>query len=523
MNHWDKLIKTALLGTEKSEFDLKSLPDSIRAYTENAPDKDPEARFYTAASLVYLYEKAGQLPENTPIPLLGPAPDETDVICPPAVEQLLETLLSEQNRQVNLLVYCFQQIARKRWVLPYTKLTAVFNLSISPGFKNLQPFLHPIYGNRGAWLVNLNPSWSVLTPNATDQIWESGSLTERRKWLIALRLDDPAQCLALLKTTIEQERNARERKEWIRVLNGQLSSDELLFIQDLYEQLPASKEQDKPIVQETRRLLTEILLSAPLSLLSKDVAVKLERYVLLQKRILGMRAKIAIEIPAQSDDFLCPEIMVQLFGFEAVSPTPGLSSTEFWFCELARCVHPIVWETVFKDRPWSEILGAFAKSNALHSGSKLPLLQHVAHALARTMYRKGILAFVQEYGVDESNYFMLNALHNEELEKMVMNQSQGILPDYLKEVMQRPNWTWSKPFSRFVLQCFIAPRTNGIQYHEYVKMLSMHIHLDLSMLPELEDLRDQPSKNPLEQQMQRSLITPLIHLLQLRKSINNLI
>lgn len=523
MSHWDQLVKTALLGTEKSEFNLKSLPDAIREYTDNSPEKDPEARFYTAASLVYLYEKAGQLPENTPIPLLDPAPDETDMVCPPAVEQLLVTLLLEQNRQVNLLAYCFQQIARKRWVLPYTQLTAIFNLSISPGFKNLQPFLHPIYGNRGAWLVSLNPSWNVLRPNATDQIWESGSLTERRKWLIALRLEDPTQCLALLKTTIEQERNARERKEWIRVLNGQLSSEELIFIQDLYEQLPAPKEQDKPIVQDTRRLLTEMLLSTPHSVLSNDVAVKLERYVLLQKRILGMRAKIAIEIPAQHDDFLCPEIMAQQFGFEAVNPSPGLSTTEFWFCELARCLHPFIWESIFKDRPWSEILGAFAKKNALHSGSKLPLLQHIAHALARTMYRKGILAYVQEYGVDEANYFMLNALHNEELEKMVMNQSQGILPDYLKEVLQRPNWNWSKPFSRFVLQCFIAPRTGGVPYHEYVKMLSMHIHLDLSMLSELEVLRDQPSKNPLEQQMQRSLIVPLIHLLQLRKSINNLI
>jgi hypothetical protein len=103
MNNWDKLIKTALLGTEKSEFDLKSLPDAIREYTDNSPEKDPEARFYTAASLVYLYEKAGQLPENTPIPLLDLAPDETDVVCPPAVEQLLVTLLLEQNRQVNRL------------------------------------------------------------------------------------------------------------------------------------------------------------------------------------------------------------------------------------------------------------------------------------------------------------------------------------------------------------------------------------------------------------------------------------
>jgi len=519
MNHWDQLVKTALLGTEKSEFDLKTLPDAIREYTDHFPEKDPESRFYTAASLVYLYEKAGQLPENTPIPLLDPAPDETEMVCPTAVERLLVTLLSEQNRQVNLLAYCFQQIARKHWVLPYTQLTAIFNLSIGPGFKSLQPFLHPIYGNRGAWLVNLNPSWKV----STDQIWETGTQVERRKWLIALRLENPTQFLTILKTTIEQERNARERKEWIRVLNGQLSSEELHFIQDLYEQLPSPKEHDKPIVQETRRLLTEILLSAPHSVLSNDVAAKLERYVLLQKRILGMRAKIVIEIPAQPDDFLCPEIMVQLFGFEAVSPTPGLTITEFWFCELARCLHPFLWETVFKDRPWSEILGAFAKSNALHSGSKLPLLQHIAHALARTLYRKGILAYVQEYGVDEANYFMLNALHNDELEKMVMNQSQGILPDYLKEVLQRPNWTWSKPFSRFVLQCFMAPRTSGFPYQELNKMLAMHIHLDLSMLPELEDLRDQPTKHPLEYQMQRSLIAPLIHLLQLRKSINNLL
>ena len=65
---WNELVKMALLGTEKLPLQTAVLPTKIREIVEKSPENDRETAFLKAAALTWLYEKAGQKPDHTPLP-----------------------------------------------------------------------------------------------------------------------------------------------------------------------------------------------------------------------------------------------------------------------------------------------------------------------------------------------------------------------------------------------------------------------------------------------------------------------
>jgi hypothetical protein len=523
MSAWKELVKLALLGTDKARLQENLLPEALRHTLSQADAADPEAYFYKAAALTYMYEKAGKLPADTPIPSVGQAEEESKPEIPATLRVLMPELLREESRRPELLAFLFEKIAQKGWVLPPEFLVQVLKVATLPPFKRLQTLLREIVGTRGLWLHQFNPAWKYLIQVDPEQIWQEGTNAERRQLLSDLRKTDPNKALEWLKEAMETETNARERKELIRIFQAQPNAAETEFLESLYLQLPQPKEAAKTAQIEIRRLLSEILLSSPHSNLFQDITNQLKVYAVTQKQMLGLRNKITLQIPQKEDKLLNNKLMCDHFGFDNVSPLPGVSDPEFWFCELLRCLHPSAWEQVFQDMSWADILSLLQKTEPIQKKVNLPLVQQLAQALARTRYRKGVLAYTREFGVDESNYFMLNALQADELEKYILNKSQGVIPPYLREVLGQQPEPWSKPFSRFMLKCFTTAVPGGYHNQEFAKILSLCMHFDPVVLDELFEISRMENRDWQQQVIRSQFVMPLIRLLELRQTIQHIL
>lgn len=518
MHTWHHLVRIALLGTEKMSLPESVLPEAVRQRLSAADPSDREAWFYKAAALTYVYEKAGTLPVKTPVPDLQPAPNEQQPVCPEAVQRFLTRMLEHKNKRPDILGFCFETIAAKGWVLAPEQLVPILNLCLQPPFKQLQALMPAIAGERGLWMLQFNPAWQFLTPKDPEILWTEGSNADRRQFLQELRNRDPELAFELVRQTWAEENNSRERKELLKVLQSCPQPGESDFVQAILEELLKNKDQSKAILAEIKNLAVDILLMDADSALVQDILTQLRSYTVVQKSLPGTHTGAILPIPEKQDAFFSPAIMCEQLGLEPASPLAGIPEPAYWFSELVRRVHPILWERAL-NRPWPEILALFAGAEEKFEQSKLPLLEHIAQALGRSQYLPGIRAYIQAYPLDASNYFMLNALSDTEFERFILEKMPDQLPDYLWDALRRKGWTWSLPLSRHVIKCLTSNYSSGHHHQDFAKMLNFGMHFNLGILPELQQAVFVETKDWQQQNFRNQYLMPLLHLLESRKTI----
>ena len=87
----EKLINTALLGTDKLSFDENLLPVSIQEALKNINVSDKEARFLKTAALITVYQDAGSLPSR----FLGVLPTENIAETLPFASEKLSSVVND--------------------------------------------------------------------------------------------------------------------------------------------------------------------------------------------------------------------------------------------------------------------------------------------------------------------------------------------------------------------------------------------------------------------------------------------
>lgn len=518
MHTWPELVKIALLGTEKMPLPESVLPEAVRRRMTAADPGDREAWFYKAAALTYVYEKAGAMPEKTPLPELPLAPGETCPVCPLPAQRFLAHELNEKNKRADVLAFYFETLAARGWVLAPEQLVPVLNLCLQPPFKSLQEPVAAVAGERGRWMLQFNPAWQFLTPPDPDALWTEGSNSERRQYLQDLRQRDPGLAFELIRQSWAEETNSRERKELLKILQINPQAGESAFVEAVLEELSNQKDKSKAIVGEIRQLATDLLLMDPESRLAGEIATQLQPYFTLQKSMLGMQRKTVLQIPDKPDAFLTPAVVCERLGMESGSPTSGVPDTAYWFSELLRRLHPAVWEQA-THMPWPDIIKAFATAEEKYKKNKWPLLEHLAQALARSLYKPAIRAFLDDYTPDASNYFMLNALSDAELETYVLENTAKKLPDFLWDALRRKGWVWSLPLSRHVLKTLSQSHPGGYHHQDFAKMLTLGMHFHLGILPEVQQLAVREIKDWQQQTFRNQFLVPLNHILESRKTI----
>lgn len=211
---WDVLVTTALIGTQ-------------RRTSDGGPGE-----LLDRAAVATVARRAGRLP-ITAQPPPAAEPDTREPVSTSAAARLAAMLgipapgapAAKAPRAGPEFVPQWLAAARERGKRPPDHLLPAL-LARAATIRELRPLLDT---PRARWLARLNPdAWGFpeLTVTATDDTpWRLGTRDERRAYLAALRVTDPARARELIESAW-QEATAPERAAFLTALEENLGTDD---------------------------------------------------------------------------------------------------------------------------------------------------------------------------------------------------------------------------------------------------------------------------------------------------------
>lgn len=395
MKAWQELVKMALLGIEKIPLQTAVLPQNIQNILEKADKTDQEAYFLKAAALTLTYWKAGRLPDKTPLPDMVAAPDETLNFAPPQYINLLKQLFElGTQKHPALYLLLFEKMKQNNLVLPHEMVCDTLNLMDESNLKNHKALISHIVGERGRWLQQFNDKWQLPKETDFDTVWAEGGSGERRLALADLRKKEAKRTFELIKEAWESA-NARERRDFLKILDDASQNDEVAFVQSVYNDLSTAATGTKAIVNEMKEIAARILLRNPTSDLFKSVVKRLNKYVSVKKTLLGLSSKTIFDIPIEEDDFLNKEVMKTEFA-HIQTPSTNEYLTEYWFGWFLQVLHPTAWEILLKTDDWQTIFDVLTETDKKITGGRKQqqrdsYVRYVSMSFGNSQFRKGVL------------------------------------------------------------------------------------------------------------------------------------
>ena len=479
MNYWNNLKKSALLGTEKMPLQAEVLPQAVREILDKTNINDREGYLLKAAAMVMVYEKSGQSPDNIILPEIAPAETENKVFCSNKAVFVLKSIIQSESFNAYLFDYFLDKCIEKNWVLPENMLVQVLNKTNTKAL----PKVHQVLGVRGKWLTQFNESWQIQD-KTTDQkiIWEEGKPTERKTLFVNLRITSPAEALDLLKQSWEQE-SANDRKDFINHLTTNISIADEEFLNEKYTELSTSKSNQKPITVEMLRSINVLRLMIHKSTFGQEIFQKISSYIEQKKGFLGLGSSTKINLPKTEDEFWNGNTMHQVFGFDKLSSTKGISDAQYWFGELARHVHPQYWLGFFEN-DFKRIIAFFKDSEGNNQKSKVPFLYQFSHAM-QVADNALIEAFFAALPTDTNDINWVNLVQKlpvQTKEKLIV---QHVNLDFssLKELMKTSTESWSDNFSNLAMKALVEEMGRNNYYalseKDFVHRLGRNLSLKI--------------------------------------------
>ena len=358
---WDELVTAATVGTSTRALPHTGFhPTTVTATGEGADD-DPATRLLALAAM----ESAASAVtvEPTPATPLDPAPTERRLV---ATERLADLLLDAVRLDRELAGDLVDLVAANGLVLPPSAVPPFLDLGPDPRFG---PSLSAIVGERGRWLVGLDPDWAELLPalprdpaerpvDLAD--WQGGSWEPRDAYLRGLRRVDPAAARELLASGWKRE-PPDDRTALLGALEESPGPEDVPFLEAVL------RDRREPVRLRAAALLVRLCGHLPLDalpLFGRRLAdrarplVRLRRHGLLRSTTLEVWAPEALDDQARADG------IVQ----RAAGTQPGRRA--FWLEQILRSAPLRLWENEF-GRSAAELValpvtGDFARE--LHRG-----------------------------------------------------------------------------------------------------------------------------------------------------------
>ena len=348
MQFWNEIINTALLGTEKKPVAIATLPTPLQeaaAIIGGQPGTDKEEQFLQLAAVSLNFRQSGIKPLHQPALTLPEAAAEAFPYCSPRATQVLKDLLAEDNRA--LIAFWLEHCVAAQKLAPPELVPTLLNLAVNDR-KGIQQGVTAVCGRRGEWLSRLNPAWEFSAVVDEEQLWQTGTLDQRKLVLWRMRQQDPSKARDWLLQAWPQE-NANTRAELLKQLDGTVQPEDDPFL------MPQQNEKSQKVKEEAIRLLQQL----PGSTLVKKYQELLQPLITLKKEkaLLGMITKTTLQI--QLPDV--PEKGSFAPGIEKLSNVKGFTDGEFILYQLIQSVPPAFWEGHFALSP-DAILGYFSSS-----------------------------------------------------------------------------------------------------------------------------------------------------------------
>lgn len=167
MDVWEKLLSTALIGTDRAAFSIE--PDDTPALVTQVSGDDQARRLLLAASVAGTYRRAGIVPpvvDKQPSELFPYPRDpavETRPACGVPMMVNLNTVFQEPLKYKPLILEALILIGRKGRRIPHPYLPRLLDLAaVNRNDERWLAAIVNVMGERGKWLTTINKAWSFL-------------------------------------------------------------------------------------------------------------------------------------------------------------------------------------------------------------------------------------------------------------------------------------------------------------------------------------------------------------------------
>lgn len=324
MNALASLATSALLGTDRHPPQWPAPDGPVRELLARIPKDSIEKALLQTAGVLGICQLAGLLPGKAEAAPAAVEPEPQDG----RIDLLADVLLSGPER---LQAEAFQALAAARTHLPHRLLPKV--LECGRRSTALRPGLLAVLGRRGAWLAAQNEAWGyaagIVSTNGTgEDVWQHGSLEQRRLYLTALRGTDATQSRELIRSAMGTEA-AKERTAFIECLATSLNLED----EDLLEATLTDKS------KEARQAAARLLSTLPDSRFAQRMAARVAACLKSEKKLLRGTV-FTLEAPAAYDASWKADLIE-----EAKPKNLTMGERAWWLLQLVRQTPLRWWET----------------------------------------------------------------------------------------------------------------------------------------------------------------------------------
>ena len=334
---WEEIVKTALVGTERSQLSEKCLSDlQILGIDTNG---NMSLVILKAAAIYSRMQKAGMMLPVWEKKVPKAAPKDKAPICNAKAIKFLSLMMSGTHEAA--LPEFMQHLVLHNKRLPIEKLPELFNRCKSQ--KNLWSILAPTVGKQGEWLIEQNPAWHHLLLKPKNDDWETSSSNERKAMIHYLRKTSPQKAITLLESTWSSE-NLPTKTAFLDLLNTGLSKQDEAFLENCLD--------DRR--KDIRKLAATLLARIDESDLVQRMLERVKGLIVIKKRT-DQKIKLDITLPENCDDVMIRDgIDPSLQWFKG-----GIRASRLG--QMIVAIPPNKWNTFF-DAGATEILDIYVRS-----------------------------------------------------------------------------------------------------------------------------------------------------------------
>jgi hypothetical protein len=429
MRHWEKIQQHALLGTARAPLTITDLPEAIAGGLAWIP-ADAEEDFLRLASVAWQYGQAGGLPPVVSTITSVAPPEEKPYSSPQATGELQSLLDDEVYPLVRLwLEYCHAagQLARPE------ALPALLDAAVRR--HELRGMIAHVMGNRGQWLMRLNPAWrmEIVTEDDTT-VWQTGKPDARRALLTQLRETDAPRALALLQSTWSTE-SAADKVAFLNILEAQASGTDLSWLESLQEK-----------GQKVTAAITNLLKHIPESKIVVTYQDVLRQAFVLRtgKVLLGMLNKTSVEV----NEKVTIPAEVLATGIERLSSDKRITDQQYILIQLAMKVPPAFWQAQLQQADARAVITLLQKEQG--TALYLPALANAAVTFRDLTWVRALLEYGDEELIDSAIVPLLGVLPVAErmtyAARFFSRQPQGIIALLLEQ-----DAPWDLPLAKTII------------------------------------------------------------------------
>ncbi len=351
---WEEIVKTALVGTERSQLSEESL-EQLQALGIDVNANTSQV-ILKAAAVYSRMQKAGRfLPEwKKKLPKAAPK-DKTPICNAKAIKYL--SLMMNGTHEAALPEFMLHLVLHNKR-LPIEKLPELFDRC--KGQKNLWSILAPTIGKQGEWLIEQNQEWHHLLLQPKTDDWETSSNNERKSLIRFLRQTRPQKAIEHLQSTWSTE-NLPTKIAFLQTLHIGLSKKDEPFLETCLD--------DRR--KDVRKLAASLLARIDDSDFVQRMLERVKNLMSVKKRA-DKKIKLEITLPENYDDAMIRDgIDPSLQWFKG-----GIRASRLG--QMLVAIPPNKWNSFFKTSAndvvdifvrseWGELLvQAMMEATALH-------------------------------------------------------------------------------------------------------------------------------------------------------------